>query len=94
MKLTIAIIALLFTHSAVADWFDDLRNSGNAADLYRVLYYMPKGGDLHNHLSGSNFSEWWYELALAQKERGYRYHTKVRIENCVDYGRRGKSRLA
>jgi adenosine deaminase CECR1 len=86
MKLTIAIIALLFTHSAVADWFDDLRNSGNAADLYRVLYYMPKGGDLHNHLSGSNFSEWWYELALAQKERGYRYHTKVRIENCVDYG--------
>ncbi|MDH3273296.1 MAG: adenosine deaminase [Gammaproteobacteria bacterium] len=87
MKSIIAIVALLFTHSAVADWFDDLRNSGNAADLYRVLYYMPKGGDLHNHLSGSNFSEWWYELALAQKERGYHYYTKVRIENCVAYGR-------
>ncbi|MBT8078692.1 MAG: adenosine deaminase [Gammaproteobacteria bacterium] len=47
---------------------------------------MPKGGDLHNHLSGSNYSEWWYELALAQKERGYEYYTKVRIENCVEYG--------
>ena len=76
----------MFANSASADWFDDLKKTGGAEDLYRVLYYMPKGGDLHNHLSGSNFSEWWYELALAQKERGYHYFTKVRIENCVEYG--------
>jgi len=80
------IALLLFAPAVHADWFDDLKQSGSDSDLYRVLYAMPKGGDLHNHLSGSNFSEWWYELALAAKERGYEYYTKVRIENCIGYG--------
>jgi len=86
MKNKIFVCAvLLIAQSAAADWFDDLKVNGAAGDLYRVLYYMPKGGDLHNHLSGSNFSEWWYDLALAEKARGYEYFTRVRIENCVDY---------
>ena len=80
------VLLLLKATPASADWFDDLKAAGSEEDLYRTLYYMPKGGDLHNHLSGSSYSEWWYELALAQKERGYQYYTKVRIENCVDYG--------
>ena len=79
-------LCLLLSQTASADWFDDLKAPGNAEDLYRTLYYMPKGGDLHNHLSGSAFSEWWYDAALAEKERGYEYYTKVRIENCRDYG--------
>ena len=86
MRWTIAWLALGLSQLAVADWFEDLKATGNAEDLYRVLHYMPKGGDLHNHLSGSNFSEWWYELALAERDRGYRYYTKVRIDNCVGYG--------
>ena len=80
------MLLLLQTTPATADWFDDLKATDNDDDLYRTLYYMPKGGDLHNHLSGSSYSEWWFELALAQKERGYQYYTKVRIENCIDYG--------
>lgn len=80
-------IFLLFQAQIVsADWFDDIKANGSAEDLYRVLYYMPKGGDLHNHLSGAVFSEWWYDLALAEKSRGYVYYTKVRIENCRSYG--------
>lgn len=86
MRSAVVILAFLLAQTAAADWFDDIRHSGNATDLYRVLYAMPKGGDLHNHLSGSNFSEWWYELAVAEKKRGYEYYTKVRIENCVGYG--------
>ncbi len=80
------LMLLLPMQTASADWFDDLKAQGNAQDLYRVLYHMPKGGDLHNHLSGAVFPEWWYEAALAQKARGYDYYTKVRIENCRDYG--------
>ena len=80
------VFLLLQATPASADWFDDLKAAGNEEDLYRTLYYMPKGGDLHNHLSGASYSEWWYEIALAQKDRGYQYYTKVRIENCVDYG--------
>ena len=79
-------LCLLLSQAASADWFDNLKAQGNAEDLYRALYYMPKGGDLHNHLSGAAFSEWWYDAALAEKARGYQYYTKVRIENCRDYG--------
>lgn len=86
MKKLLLCIGLLGVQAAGADWFEDLKNSGDDVDLYRVLYYMPKGGDLHNHLSGSNYSEWMYDLALEQRERGYQYYTKVRIENCVAYG--------
>jgi adenosine deaminase CECR1 len=86
VALTIVLLAAAVAQTSHADWFDDIKQNGSATDLYRVLYAMPKGGDLHNHLSGSNFSEWWYELALAEKERGYEYYTKVRIENCVAYG--------
>jgi len=83
----IAVVLLaLQAPPAAADWFDDLKAGGNKADLYRTLYYMPKGGDLHNHLSGAGFPEWWYELALEQEQRGYRYYTKVRINNCREYG--------
>ena len=45
---------------------------------------MPKGGDLHLHLSGSVFSEWYFDLALAQRANGYRYFAKVKINNCAD----------
>ena len=86
MKTFLTVTLLLCVTTARADWFEDIKNAGNDDNLYRTLYYMPKGGDLHNHLSGSNFSEWWYDLALQQRERGYRYYTKVRIENCVEYG--------
>jgi adenosine deaminase CECR1 len=79
-------MALLLPFAANADWFDEIRDSGDQEALYRTLYYMPKGGDLHNHLSGAVFAEWWYELALAQQERGYEYYTKVRISNCRDFG--------
>ena len=76
---------LLCADAAFGDWFEELKE-GDDQTLYRVLYYMPKGGDLHNHLSGSNYSEWWYDLAVAQEDRGYTYYTKVRIENCAPYG--------
>ena len=85
ISLLFSLVCLPF-HIANADWFEDLKEGGNAEDLYRVLHYMPKGGDLHNHLSGAAFPEWWYDAALAEKGRGYEYYTKVRIENCRDYG--------
>ena len=85
-RLTAFLIVLLLPLVAGADWFDEIRDGGDKEALYRTLYYMPKGGDLHNHLSGAVFAEWWYELALAQQERGYEYYTKVRISNCRDFG--------
>lgn len=67
-------------------WFESFKMQASDRDLYRFLYAMPKGGDLHNHMSGSGFPEWWYELALEQESLGYKFYTKVRINNCKDYG--------
>ena len=68
-----------------SDWFEKFKATASDKELYRFLYAMPKGGDLHNHISGSVMSGWWYEVALAQKEHGYRFYTKVRINNCRDF---------
>ena len=67
-------------------WFEQFRERASDEELYRFLYAMPKGGDLHNHLSGSIRSEWFYDLALAQADNGYRYYTRVAINNCRPYG--------
>ena len=72
-----------------ADWFDDFKAEASDAQLLQLLYDMPKGGDLHHHMSGSGFAEWWYQLGVAAEARGYRYYTKVRLNNCRDYGWQG-----
>ncbi|BFM05824.1 adenosine deaminase family protein [Halioxenophilus aromaticivorans] len=66
-----------------AQWFEEFKISASDRQLYEFLYHMPKGGDLHNHLSGSAFPDWWYRAALDEAERGYEYYTKVRIQNCL-----------
>ena len=74
------------TQAADEQWFETFKKEASDRELYRFLYAMPKGGDLHNHMSGNAFPEWWYELALEQRENGYRYYTKVTINNCKPYG--------
>jgi len=91
IRLLIAILFTLlgqvsFAGDEMSQWFEQLKRNGDVDDLYKVLYAMPKGGDLHSHSSGSVFAEWWYELALAQEENGYTYYTKTRISNCRGYG--------
>jgi hypothetical protein len=81
-----AMAALPPADTDTAAWFERFKAEATDEELYRFLYAMPKGGDLHNHLSGSILSEWFYDLALQQAERGYRYYTRVRIENCRPYG--------
>lgn len=66
--------------------FEQLKLEASDEELYQLLYEMPKGGDLHSHSSGSGFPEWWYEQALAASERGYIYHTRIKSNNCRDYG--------
>ena len=63
-------------------WFDAFRASATDDELLRFLHAMPKGGDLHNHISGSVHPEWFLELALAAPADGYNYFTKTRIDNC------------
>lgn len=74
--------------AAVAgDWFERFKAEATHGELHRFLYAMPKGGDLHLHLTGSALSEWLHEIALAEAAQGVAYYVKTRIDNCaVDAG--------
>ena len=80
-------LALLQPSARAAErWFEEVKATATPAQLYRFLYAMPKGGDLHNHLPGSVRSEWFWDAAMAAEKRGYVYYTRVRIDNCAPYG--------
>jgi adenosine deaminase CECR1 len=72
--------------NAAERWFEELKATATPAQMYRFLYALPKGGDLHNHLTGAVRSEWFWDAAMAAESRGYIYYTRNRIENCAPYG--------
>lgn len=88
-----ALFMIAASHTACSEssdspfeWFESFKATASDEQLYRFLYAMPKGGDLHHHMSGSALTEWLYEMALEQEANGYIYYTRVRIENCRAYG--------
>lgn len=84
--LSCLLISLSATAIAAEPWFERVKATATPEQLYTFLYALPKGGDLHNHLQGAIRSEWMWDSALAQEQHGYTYYTKVRINNCKDYG--------
>ena len=90
IKFPVASLVLLILPGIVsADWFEDFKAEATKEQLHQFLYEMPKGGDLHQHLSGSGFAEWWFDLALSAKADGYLYYTKVKLNNCREHGWQG-----
>jgi len=92
------VAALLQPRTQAAErWFEEVKATATPAQLYRFIYAMPKGADLHNHLTGAVRSEWYWDAAMAAEKRGYIYYTRVRIGNCAPYGHdefgRGKALL-
>lgn len=49
------------TPKTVQEYFESIK--GNHAALRQFFTVMPKGGDVHNHLTGSAYAETYFELA-------------------------------
>lgn len=49
------------TTTNVREYFESIK--GNPAALRQFFTAMPKGGDVHNHLTGSAYAETYFELA-------------------------------
>jgi len=82
------LTALLFAASlAGADFsarFDSLKATATPAQLYALLYDLPKGGDLHNH-SGSERPEWIYAICTDPKRNGGDvFYTRARFSDAPD----------
>ena len=63
-------------------WFERFKDTATDTELHEFLHAMPKGGDLHQHLTGSIFPKWWWELALRGDAHGVEYFAKTQINDC------------
>ena len=60
--------------------FTEIKKSATDEQLYRCLYDLPKGGDLHNHQDGAVWPEWWYQIATDPvKTHGDIFYTRTKI---------------
>jgi adenosine deaminase CECR1 len=60
--------------------FQEIVHSATDEQLYRFLYALPKGGDLHNHQDGANWPDWWYQVATdPAKTHGDTFYTLTKV---------------
>jgi adenosine deaminase CECR1 len=60
--------------------FEEIKKAATDEQLYRFLYDLPKGGDLHNHQDGAVWPEWWYRVATdPAKTHGDTFYTRTKI---------------
>lgn len=52
------------TPKEVQEYFESIK--GNHVALRQFFTAMPKGGDVHNHLTGSAYAETYFELAASK----------------------------
>ncbi len=65
-------------------WFERLQQEASDEELYRVLYHLPKGGDLHNHLGGAAYGDLLWKLAVDPRVNGGQtFRTRLRIDECA-----------
>ncbi|MCZ6672757.1 MAG: adenosine deaminase [Verrucomicrobia bacterium] len=69
--------------------WSELKTDASKEDLYRVLYALPKGGDIHHHLGGGMLPEMIWDVATDPKRNGgQKFYTRVRISSLdlIDVG--------
>jgi adenosine deaminase CECR1 len=60
--------------------FEELKRTLSPAQLYALLYDLPKGGDLHNHSGGSEIPEWIHDvLTNPDRTGGDTFYTRIRL---------------
>ncbi|MEM7790055.1 MAG: adenosine deaminase [Verrucomicrobiota bacterium] len=59
--------------------FDTIKRTASNEELYRFLYAMPKGGDIHHHLGGGFLPSMWLSIATDTKRNGGQvFYTRYR----------------
>jgi adenosine deaminase CECR1 len=75
-----AFVAPMRAQSDFGARFEEIKKSATDEQLYRFLYDLPKGGDIHNHQDGAVWPEWWYRVATdPTKTHGDTFYTRTKI---------------
>ncbi len=70
-----------------AERFAAIRREASPAELYALLWALPKGGDLHNHLGGAGWPEVWWAIATdPQRNGGQVFYARTRFANAGTSG--------
>ncbi|MEM8866940.1 MAG: adenosine deaminase [Verrucomicrobiota bacterium] len=60
--------------------FELIKRTASNEALYKFLYSMPKGGDIHHHLGGGFLPDMWMAIATdMQRNGGQIFYTRYRI---------------
>jgi adenosine deaminase CECR1 len=85
---TVALALCAALAARAADFgprFDEIVARAKPAQLYALLYDMPKGGDLHNHAAGANRPEWIYDVCNdPARNGGDTFYTRARFADAPD----------
>jgi len=66
--LSVAALCVAHVLTAATDFsarWEEIKRTATPKELYTLLYALPKGGDLHNHLVGAFLPEQWYAAATS-----------------------------
>lgn len=78
-------VSALFAQTDFSAQFERIKREATPAQLYALLYAMPKGGDLHHHGTLAAFPEEWLAAATDPAvTRGNTFFTRVRFNACPD----------
>ncbi len=84
--LTLLVVCLLpriLSARTFSQQFERIKQVASREQLYRFLYAMPKGGDLHQHFNLSNLAESWLLLATDPKvTHNNIFYTRARPHDC------------
>jgi adenosine deaminase CECR1 len=79
------LAALRLTAADFSSRFEEIRKTASPAELYSVLFALPKGGDLHHHSGLSAYASVWYKLATSPKTLDRNsFYTMTQLGNCPD----------
>lgn len=77
------LLPRLVAGESFAEKFETIKREATPQELYAILYDVPKGGDLHDHLGGAGFSELWWRLANDPTlTGGETFYTRLRVNGC------------
>jgi adenosine deaminase CECR1 len=63
--------------------FEEIKKNASPAQLYALLFDLPKGGDLHHHNSLDTYATVWYAIATSPKTlQRNAFYTLTKFENC------------
>jgi adenosine deaminase CECR1 len=86
MRMLLLGAVLLAGRLLAADFaaaFERFKTNAPKAELYRFLYALPKGGDLHHHGAGCWQMDTLYQVATNRARNGnQRFYTRLRAGGC------------